>query len=171
MNAVITRPATMMGPEKGLLRADQFQIAYATNDIDRACALFSERLGIRAFSRLEGTMPEGGHIRVELAWAGGVMYELIMAHGPGSALFMDRLPDAGTFAIRHHHLGFLLPDEAAWNALMAEIDRGAWVATGFNHNAGFMRRCFVEVPHLDHYLEYILPEPAGLSYLESVEAS
>ncbi|HEX7857141.1 MAG TPA: VOC family protein [Sphingobium sp.] len=171
MNGVITRPATRLEPDRGLLRADQFQMAYATNDIDRACALFRERLGIREFTRLEGAMPEGGHIRVELAWAGSTMYELIMASGPGSELFMDRLPEGGEFTIRHHHLGFLLPDEASWDALMGEIERGGWRMTGFNHNVGFMRRCFVAVPHLDHYLEYILPEPAGAAFLEAVAAS
>ncbi len=33
---------------------------------------------------------------------------------------------------------------------------------------GFMRCCYVEAPELGHYLEYILPEAAGIEFFESV---
>lgn len=171
MGGVIARPEIHVAPQGGLLRADQFQIAYATNDMDRACALFGERLGIREFRRLEGILPEGGHIRVELAWVGGTMYELICASGPGSELFMAGVPQDEAFTIKHHHLGFLLPDQRAWDALQNEVRTGRWRMLGLNHNTGFMTRCFVAVPYLGHYLEYILPEPAGLAFLQSVPSS
>ena len=51
------RPDTTFGPVGGLLHAEQFQVAYATNDMERARRLFSERFGITAFSRLEGKLP------------------------------------------------------------------------------------------------------------------
>jgi len=161
------RPGSAFDPAAGVLRAEQFQIAYATNDMARARAIFQQRYGIESFCGLEGALPAGGHIHVELAWVGGTMYELLTADGPGSALYVGNLP-ADEFAIRHHHLGFLIRDEAEWNALHAEIARKNLTLLSQSRTAGFMRSCFVEVPELGHYFEYLFPEPAGLAFFESV---
>jgi hypothetical protein len=166
MTDFVTRPASAFDPGKGLLRAEPFQIAYATNDIDRACDTFSSRYGIAEFRRLEGPRPSGGYIRVELAWVGPVMYELLTASGPGSEFFMAGLPD--DFAIRHHHLGFLVRDEAGWTALEGEAERAGRPLQSVSHNAGFMRSGFVHAPELGHYLEYILPEAAGIDFFNGV---
>jgi extradiol dioxygenase family protein len=163
----VKRPEATYSPAEGLLRIEHFQMAYATNDIERARRHFQDRYGIKAFRRLEGPLREGGHIRVELAWVGTIMYELLTAEGPGSELYVGRLP-AGEFAIRHHHLGFLIHDDAQWSALMSEIARSGWAMPSKSHNPGFMQSCFVDVPELGHYFEYIFPEPAGLAFLEAV---
>src|SRR5437867_138297 len=121
MTGTINRPQLDTAPGRGLLRAEHFQVAYATNDIDRACALFRERLGIGEFRRLEGQLPAGGYVRVELAWIGGIMVELMTASGEGSAIYMDRLPSGDGFAVKHHHLGYLIKDQAEWDALMVRV--------------------------------------------------
>jgi hypothetical protein len=167
MSGLLTRPPLTAAPGEGLLRTEHFQMAYATNDIDRACALFRDRFGIREFRRLEGPLPEGGQIRVELAWVGTIMYELMTASGPGSAITMDRLPP-GDFVTRHHHLGFLIHDEAQWSELEARAERCGTPLLRKSRNEGFMQSCFVDVPELGHYLEYILPEPAGLDFFNNV---
>jgi hypothetical protein len=161
------RPSAAFSPAAGLLRTEHFQMAYATNDIERARKLFQARYGIETFRRLEGPMPAGGYIRVELAWVGSIMYELISAEGPGSALYMDRLPNTD-FAIRHHHLGFLIHTEAEWNELLAQIAANGWSMPYRNHTPGFLQSCFVDVPDLGHYFEYLFPEPAGLAFFEDV---
>lgn len=163
------RPELLLEPAGGLLRTEHFQVAYATNDIERACELFRQRFGIREFRRLEGAMPSGGHIHVELAWVGNTMYELLSAEGPGAELYMGRVPIEG-FAIRHHHLGFLIHDEAQWQALLATVERDGWTLLSKSHTPGFMRSCFVDAPELGHYLEYLFPEPAGLEFFENVPA-
>jgi hypothetical protein len=152
---------------EGPLRAEQFQMAYATNDIDRARAMFQEKLGIKSFRRLEGALPAGGYIRVDLAWVGTIMYELITADGPGSDIYVGRLP-ANEFAVRHHHLGFLIHSDEEWGALLREIERGGWSMPYKNTTPGFMQSCFVDVPELGHYFEYLFPEPAGLAFFEAV---
>lgn len=167
MTDIFRRPRATFDPAEGLLRTEHFQMAYATNDIDRACDIFKDRYGIKAFRRLEGRLPAGGDIRVELAWVGTIMYELITASGPGSDLYVGRLPGDG-FAIRHHHLGFLIHDVAEWNALMREIERGKWIMPSRSSNPGFMQSCFVDAPELGHYFEYLFPEPAGLAFFEDV---
>jgi catechol 2,3-dioxygenase-like lactoylglutathione lyase family enzyme len=170
MREFVRRPNATFGPGNGLLRNDHFQVAYATNDIDRACALFRDRLGIREFRRLEGNLPAGGGIRVELAWVGSTMYELLTASGPGSDIYVDRLPP-DSFAVKHHHLGFLIHDQAQWDALEADAARIGMPLLGKRNNAGFLQSCFVDVPELGHYFEYLFPEPAGIEFFENVPAN
>jgi extradiol dioxygenase family protein len=167
MRQFVTRPSATYRPGSGLLRNDHFQVAYATNDIDRACDMFSNQLGIKEFRRLEGPMAAGGHARVELAWVGGTMYELIAASGPGSDIYVSRLP-SGSFAIRHHHLGFLIHDEAQWHALESDAARIGKTLLEKSNSPGFLQKCFVDVPELGHYFEYIFPEQAGIDFFESV---
>lgn len=159
------RPLLSPDPRAGLMRAEHFQMAYATNDIDRAQALFGERYGIRNWTRLEGQLPAGGAIRVELAWVGTVMYELISAEGDGSAIYMDRLPTGEGFHLKHHHLGYLIDSQAEWQALIALAGEDL---VHHSVNAGFMTSCFVAAPELGHYLEFIRPEAAGRAFFENV---
>ncbi len=164
------RPNAKYSPADGLLHSEQFQIAYATNDIERAMQIFRERFGISAFKRLEGQLLQGGHIRIELAWLGGTMYELLTASGPGSEVFMQNIP-SDAFTIRHHHLGFLINNEEEWNGMLASIERNGWRILSKNSTAGFMRTCIVEIPELGHCFEYLFPEAAGLAFFESVPSN
>jgi hypothetical protein len=170
MTALVKRPAVTLGPGKGLFRNDQFQIAYATTDIERACAIFSDRYGIKEYRRLEGQMPAGGHVRLEIAWAGGVMYELICAQGPGSDIFRRGLPAEG-FAIRHHHLGYFVRDRSGWEALEKEIDERGWPVASKTDIKGFLKAYIIDAPELGHYLEYIFPEAGGIAFFEGAPAS
>lgn len=167
MNDWVQRPAVPFVPMRGMLCAEPFQMAYATNDIDRACAIFSRYYGIREFRRLEGPRPGGGYIRVELAWVGPVMYEIFTGHGSDMAIFMDRV-QTDRFVIQHHHIGHLIRDEAQWAALEEIAEKTAHPLLGISHKTGFMRSCFVDAPELGHYLEYILPERAGIDFFNSV---
>lgn len=170
MSALVSRPNAIFAPGHGLLRNDCFQMAYATNDVKRACNVFAQRFGVKEFRRLEGQLPAGGHIHVELGRAGGTMYELFQCDGPGSHFFNSVLPPEG-FAIRHHHLGFFIKDMAGWDALHEEIKQGGWTLHSNSHNPGFLRACIVEVPELGHFMEYILPEPAGAEFFANVPSN
>lgn len=166
MTVILRRPAVRNGLGVGPLGFEQFQTAYVTNDIDRACEVFADRYGISSFRRLEGALQEGGRIRIEIAWAGGALYELVCATGAGSQFYVNRLPAQG-FAIRHHHLGFLVPDAAGWDRLQQLIEHGGWKVALRTVVPGFMQACYIEAPELEHYLEYLLPEPAGLDFFET----
>ena len=167
MSTPISRPGRVFDPARGLLLNDHFQMSYATNDIGKARAVFSSRYGIEAFRVIEGKMPAGGFIHAELAWVGSIMYEIVTASGPGSEIYMSRLP-GDTFSICHHHLGFLVYDQPGWDALQHLIEDRGFSLLSQNNNEGFMRHCFVDAPDLGHYLEFIFPEPAGLAFLEDV---
>ena len=167
MREFVRRPRATFHPGGGLLHYEHFQVAYATNDIERACDAFSNQFGIKEFRRLEGPLAAGGHIRVELAWVGGTMYELITASGAGSDIYAGRLP-SDSFAIKHHHLGFLIHDEAQWEALESDVARIGRTLLSKSNNTGFLQSCFVDVPELGHYFEFIFPEPAGIDFFENV---
>jgi catechol 2,3-dioxygenase-like lactoylglutathione lyase family enzyme len=168
MQQMLTRLPVVLDPSIGVFGAEHFQMAYATNDIDQACAFFADQLGIREFRRLEGQLPAGGHIRVELAWVGTIMYELLTASGAGSELYVGRLPAGAGFALRHHHLGYLIHDQAEWSGLLDNAARRGFAVPHSRNSPGFMQACFVDVPPLGHYLEYILPEAAGLEFFNNV---
>ncbi|MFM5906027.1 MAG: hypothetical protein ACKOPO_00320 [Novosphingobium sp.] len=165
---LLNRPGSGFDAGQGLLRAEHFQMAWATNDLEQAQGLLSERLGIRNFTPIGGPNPQGGETHVLLAWLGTMMYELITASGPGSDIIMNRLPQDEGFAMKHHHLGYLIADAAEWQALEAETARAGWAMPHKSVNPGFITSCFVDVPVLGHYLEYIMPEPAGVDFFNSV---
>lgn len=167
MTDIVRRPPPSFAPGAGLFRNDHCQVAYVTNDIERALEVFAQRYGVTAFRRLEGPLPAGGQIRVEFAWAGGALLEVTQADGPGSELFRAGLPAEG-FAIRFHHLGYFIHDEAGWAALEAEIERDGVRVLSKGHAPGFTRTCIVEAPELGHYIEYILPEAGGIAFFEGI---
>jgi len=167
MEYVLKRPAGSVNPGDGLLLAEHFQTAYVTRDLDRARRLFSSQLGIRKFSRLEGQLAAGGHIQAEFAWVGSIMYELICASGPGSELYMDRLPPGEAFALKHHHLAYLLQNRQQWDAMVARTSELGWSIPHHSDNP-LVEVCFVDARELGHYLEYFLPKQAGLDFFNAV---
>jgi hypothetical protein len=166
MRHVVRRP-TLTAPADGFLLQDWFQVAYVTTDIERAKQVLGERYGLTAYKDNSADLPEGdGHMWVALAWAGPTMYEIIQAEGPDCEFYTRRLPKDG-FAIRHHHLGYLVDSEAAWAGLEARIARESLTVPLQSNMPGFLRALYVEAPELGHYLEYIFPEAAGVEFLES----
>ncbi len=170
VNGLIQRPDAVFDPAKGLLRNEHFQVAYVTRNLAHACQTFQGRFGIREFGALEGEMPSGGYIKIRLAWVGNTMYELVACTGPGSEMYNSELGE-GDSAIHFHHLGFLVPDHSCWNALLAKIEDGGWTITQMNNTEGFMRHCYIHVPEVGHHFEFMLPEAAGLEFLQQVPAS
>ena len=167
MEYMLERPAASVNPHGGLLLAEHFQMAYVTRDIEQACQLFRSHLGIRQFARLEGQLAAGGHIRAEFAWVGSIMYEIISASGPGSELYMDRLPRSDGFVMKHHHLAFLVQNRQQWDAIFTKARQMGWSVPYHNDNP-LVEVCFVDATELGHYLEYFLPKQAGLDFFNSV---
>ena len=119
---------------------------------------------------MEGDLKEGGHIRVEFGWAGGSLFEVTQADGPGSELYRQGLPK-DEFAIRFHHLGYFIPDEAAWQALLKEIEQGRVKVLNETNVPGFLQARIVEAPDLGHWIEYIYPDAGGVAYFQGVPSN
>jgi hypothetical protein len=159
-------------PQEGhaMLGREHSHSAWVTNDLDRAVQIFSDRYGVTEFSYLGGPMPSGGSIRVAFAWAGGQVLEIIAAEGPGTAFYTKILP-AGEFAIRFHHLGFIVHDEAGWQALEQDIETGKWQVAHKSLGGTFIDAYYVEAPELGHYFEYVRPLAAGIQFYAQVPAN
>ncbi len=56
-----------------------------------------------------------------------------------------------------HHYGYLVRDESAWTGLRRRIAAGNWNVVLDSDTPGYCAACYVEVPELGHYLEYVLP--------------
>lgn len=159
------RKATQGGP--GLLCKEHAHTAYVTNDMDRALAIFAERYGIARVTFIEGPMPQGGQIKVAFARAGGQIYEVIAASGPGTEFYNELLPE-GEFAIRFHHLGFIIHDEAGWRELERELEAGGWPIAYSTLTGNFIDAYYVKAPELGHYVEYVRPFETGVDFYASV---
>jgi hypothetical protein len=167
MTGLVKRPPVVLSPGQGLLRNDQFQMSYVTNDLARAREIFSQRYGLGEYLNFDAETPAGGLLKLALSWAGGTMYELVQAEGPATEFYTSRLP-AGEFAIRHHHLGFFVESRSAWDALESEVEQGGWTVAFKNVLPGFLSALYIDAPEMGHYLEYIYPEADGVRLFESV---
>jgi Glyoxalase/Bleomycin resistance protein/Dioxygenase superfamily len=154
----------------GMLCKQHSHSAWVTNDLEKALEVFSKRYGVGEYSFIEGPSPGGGHIKVAFAWAGGQVLEIICANGPGFEFYNEMLP-AGEFAIRFHHLGFLIEDEAGWNQLQGELQEGQWPIAYSTLTGDFIDAYYIKAPELGHYLEYVRPFPAGSKFYDSVPVS
>jgi len=155
---------------RGMLCKEHSHSAWVTNDLDRALEIFSRRYGIGDFTFIEGPSPEGGHIRVAFAWAGGQVLEIICASGPGFDFYNDILP-VDEFAIRFHHLGFVVHDDAGWRQLEEELAESGWPIVYSTLTHDFIDAYYIEAPELGHYLEYVRPFAAGSRFYDAVPVS
>jgi len=155
---------------RGLLRREHAHTGYVTSDLDQALEIFRNRYGIAEFKLIDAPMPDGGHIRVAFAWAGGQVYEIIEASGPSAAFYNEMLP-VGEFAIRFHHLGFIIHDQQGWDALEAELKDDAWPIAYSTLSGNFIDAYYVKAPELGHYVEYVRPFQAGIDFYAAVPAN
>jgi hypothetical protein len=80
------------------------------------------------------------------------------------------MPRTDGFVIRHHHLGFLIQNQEQWDGVLANAARHGWAVPHKNINP-LVEVCFVDVPELGHYLEYLYATPMGLDFFASVPRS
>lgn len=136
------------------------QIAYVTNDLDRALRQFSESMGLERYYLID-TQQEPSHpgqpaLKIALVRSAGTEFEIIQPLGYNDAVWSSALPADGSFTLKFHHLGVTVdgPVEeferyrATWDAQHHPIVVDGW--------AGDMARWFYtdERATLGHYLEH-----------------
>jgi len=154
----------------GMLCKEHSHSAWVTNDLDRALEIFNRRYGLKDYQFLEGEEPGKGRIKVAFAWAGGQVLEIICAQGPGFTFYNEMLPE-GEFAIRFHHLGFVIHDDTGWSQLERELQEGDWEIPLQTLTHDFIDAYYIKAPELGHYLEYVRPFAAGTAFYNSVPVS
>lgn len=169
MTKMIEHAATPLA--SGMLCKEHSHSAWVTNDLDQAVEIFKSRYGISDVSYLDGDSPQGGHIRVAFAWAGGQILEILQGTGPEYAFYNEMLPEGGEFAIRFHHLGFIIHDDAGWEQLERELKDGGWETPLITLEHNFIDAYYIKAPELGHYLEYVRPFEAGSQFYNAVPVS
>ena len=160
----INRPAKADKPA-GLLGYDKFQIAYVTNDLERAMETFSQRLKIENWTTLDA-----GIMRIALAWVNGQQFELIQTSAEHLPLYDDWIDKGGDFVISHHHFGYFVYSDEDWAGLRANLEAyGQPLA--MDADTEMMKVIYVYAPELGHYLEYLYPNVQGKSFFENVAAN
>lgn len=146
-----------------------FQIAYVTNDLDRAMDKLGAHYGIGRFQVTRGAEIEtpGGPARADfaLAFMGEQQLELIQPAGGADGIYRDVLR-ADTYAVRLHHFGRLTTDPAVWEDVRGRVfasDCGIPVSGVFCHEGiPLMHYLYADTRQaLGHYLEFMYRTEAG----------
>jgi hypothetical protein len=156
-----------------LPNARHSQVAYVTNDLDEAAALFEREYGAPGFYKFD-TMQSGvantgdPHLRIALARVGGVEIELIEPLGSTAPLFSDYLPhDRTELAIRFHHVAIRIEGSLEdWDRHCASIDTTRH-PIAYRGALGDVLRFFYtdERRSLGHYVEHVWMNPQLLEQL------
>lgn len=137
------------------------QLAYATNDFDRALDEFRKRHGVQRFLEMRNISSPtlaGRHaqVHVALAWASdSTQIEIIAPLSGDDSLYRDALDDAG-YCIRLHHVGQLAASRADF-----EDYREKSIAEGVPLVVDTPYYFYIDTrPTLGHCIEYIIAPDA-----------
>ena len=150
------------------------QLAYVTNDLDAAAAVFEKDYGAPGFYKFDNAQvarPGDPQLRIALARVGGVEIELIEPVGLAEPPFADFLPQRRSeLAIRFHHVAIRIEGSLAdWEGHRAAIDirHHPIVLEG---SLGDLLRFFYtdERARLGHYVEHMWMSHELLAQLQAV---
>lgn len=156
-----------------LPKARHSQIAYVTNDLDAAAAVFENDYGSPGFYKFDNAQvaqPGDPQLRIALARVGGVEIELIEPVGATAPMFSQLLPqDRSELAIRFHHVAIRIEGSLEdWDRHRAAIDTRRH-PIAFQGALGDLLRFFYtdERAHLGHYVEHVWMSPELLEQLQA----
>ena len=149
------------------------QIAYVTNDLDAAAALFEREYGAPGFYKFDNAQvaqPGDPQLRIALARVGGVEIELIEPVGATAPMFSRHLPEDRTeLAIRFHHVAIRIEGSLDdWERHRAAIDTQRH-SIAYQGALGDLLRFFYtdERTALGHYVEHVWMSPELLEQLKA----
>ncbi len=151
------------------------QVAYVTNNLGAAMALFESEYGAPGFFELTniqpGEDPTGRPVlKIALTVVGGVEIELIEPVGDTAPLFADVLPKGEELAIRFHHVATRIDGAMEnWDAHVASLDLARHPSV-FEGAVGDMLRYLYtdERPTLGHFIEHVWMSPELLAQMNAV---
>jgi len=138
------------------------QIAYVTNDLHRALAVWRDELDVPAFYVFTNDMPglESSHpyqLKIALANVGGTEIELIEPLRGTAPLHAEPLPVDGSFAMCFHHVAMRIEGTLAdFEAHMASLDPVQHPVVWTGSFADMMRYAYTDERRtLGHYVEHV----------------
>ena len=157
----------MTGARANLLGGTFRQIAYVTNDFDRALSDFAA-LGVRRFLELRDIafmVGEGAvaNCHIGLAISGRMEIELIQPLGGADGVYRNVL-QGPEFQVHLHHVAQTLPSIDALDAMKAEVGRLGLAIPIDGAAPQGMTYFYADVrPFLGHYVEYTCSTPEFLA--------
>ena len=145
--------------------ARHHQIAYVTNDMDKALELFARDFGVSRFYPLvtgdEPVPPGGIRLKAALANVNGTEIELIQPMGEGENLFSNALPKDRRFALVLHHICIRITGGIEnWERHRASIDEVTHPIAMESAYGDFLRILYTdERDRHGHYLEHMWMSP------------
>jgi hypothetical protein len=149
------------------------QVAYVTNDLDRAIAVFEQDFGAPGFFSFNTADagvggPDSPKLRIALTNVGGVEIELIQPLA-NAALYQDALTPGDDLQIRFHHTCIRIDGTLQdWDSHVASIDFAKHPRAIEGGLADEMRFIYTdERPRLGHYVEHVWMSPAMLAHMNA----
>jgi len=149
------------------------QVAYVTNDFDRALAVFAQVHRAKKFMELRDMRyPTGpgreAHCNIGLAYVGATELEVIQPLGDDVQIYRDFLPADG-FAIRFHHLSRFLETRRDYDeqlALFEKMGKRIPIIGDFSGRASYFYADFRA--ELGHYIECITFTEEGREWVATI---
>jgi hypothetical protein len=105
-----------------------YQLGYVTRDIDVAVANLERRMAARRIDLIHDLRDEAGRpaqlLHVAHLALPGVELEIMEPRLDWPSIYLEDLPESPG-AVRLHHLGYVLPDVAAWDRAVTQLSRMA----------------------------------------------
>ncbi len=150
-----------------LLMRNMFHSGYAVRDVDKAIESLGTKFGIRNWHIMR--LPEDSPGRaLAFAYAGDMMLELVDVKPGRLPIYNDWIP-AEESAVRLHHFGHLVEDEAEWQAIARQFEEhGIPMVIDAEMGDLLNYRYFDTVALLGHYCEFVLMKPGGKGFWEGM---
>lgn len=131
-----------------------FQFGYVVRDLDGAMCTMRERFGVTRWK--VSPLPETAPGRtLAFAYVEGRMIELVDLRPGQETIYHAWIPEDPQ-ALRLHHLGYLIEDEADWDASIAQFERAGFAPALVGGIPGRMAWYYSDtVAALGHYTELI----------------
>ncbi len=158
--------------------AHHHQVAYVTNDIIRAIALFEKHYanpGFFLFNNVAtgAAKPGDPEFRIALSHVNGVEIELIEPVGDTAPLFSDGLPQGPELEIRFHHVAIRIDGPIEnWEAHVASIDTAQHPIVYRGSLGEDLRYIYTdERSRIGHYVEHVWMSPRVLEQIAAARPS
>ncbi|MEJ0045290.1 MAG: VOC family protein [Rhodospirillales bacterium] len=149
------------------------QVAWVTNDMDRALAAYAADYGVKRWLELRNfSLPTGpdthANVHIALAVRGGVELELIQPLGGDDRVYRQILTQNLGLQLHFHHICYrLITAEALAGVRHAAEARGRAVVLHGATATGTEYFYVDDRPTLGHHIEYIYYSPDDLRQLAS----
>jgi len=151
-----------------------YQVAYVTNDFERALRQFGVTHRIGEFMKLPemhyNTGPDREAVcNVALAYSGALEIEVIQPLSGDVQFYKDYLPTDGAFTVRFHHLSRLFESKAELEQQVAEYRKAGRALPVDGYSPGTARYFYADFrAEAGHYMEGIYFEPEAQAWLASI---